>query len=133
MSSTLRAGQRTYMQFDIPATELAAGTVMELVAPHAGYIEELVTSVETAIGTGGTIDVKTGDALAVTVAGLQQTIANSATKGTRQTTTATTSSTTRAVAKGDRIGIVPSAAFASAGAMTGHLVINTADTDPQAA
>lgn len=124
------AGKLTYLPFTIPQTELLAPTVIELVAPEAGYIEALITTVQTAVTTGGTITVKSGDALATTVAGSVQTIGDAATKGTRQTTTTTSGSSTREVAEGARIGIEPSAAFATAGAIAGVLVIRSIDLSP---
>lgn len=128
---SLKAGEVRFIPFNVGATELAAGTVQDLVAPEAGYLTELVTTVQTAIVTGGVLTVKTGDALGTTVAGLAQTIADSATKGTRQTTAATSGSATRYVAKGERIGIEPSAAFNGGGAMSGHLTLSSADVSPQ--
>jgi hypothetical protein len=124
------AGKLTYLQFRIPSVELLAGTVIELVAPEAGFIEKLITTVQTAVTTGGTVTVKTGDALATTVAGSVQTIADAATKGTRQTTTTTSGSSTREVAAGARIGIEPSAGFATAGEMAGIVVIRSIDLSP---
>lgn len=126
----LKAGTEVHIPFNIGATELAAGTVFDMIAPIDGVIEILRTTVQTAIGTGGVLTVKTGDALATTVAGLAQTIADSATKGTRQNTTSTAGSSTRVVTAGTRVGIEPSAAFASAGAMSGILVFRSADVSP---
>lgn len=127
---SLKAGTTRIIPFNIGATELAAGTVQDLIAPEAGIIEQLVTTVQTAIVTGGVLTVKTGDALATTVGGLAQTIADSATKGTRQTTNATAGSSTREVAAGARIGIEPSAAFNGGGAMSGHLVLRSSNISP---
>lgn len=118
----------TYVQFAINTTDLAANTDQELISPVDGYIVEMGTIIQAAVTTGGTIAVKTGAALANTVAGLTQTIANAATKGTRQTTTATAKSTTRKVAKGERIGL-DLTSFATAGAVNGYLKIAAADTD----
>lgn len=119
-------GNAIRVQFDIPQTELLAGTAIELIAPTDGYIVGLETTVQTAITTGGDISVKTGDALGTTVAGITQTIANGATKGTRKFSSSTRDSTTTVVKKGDRVAI-QSASFASAGAIKGTLVFSTAD------
>lgn len=127
---SLKAGTIRYLPFFINQTDLLAGTAAELIAPENGYITGLSTTVQVAITTGGDIDVKTGDALGTTVAGLTQAIANSATKGTRQRTTATAGSSTRYVAKGARIGVVPSAAFDTGGAVSGLVEFESADTSP---
>lgn len=126
----LTTGLKRAIPFDIPATELAAGTTIELVAPQAGYLDELVTIVQTAIVTGGAITVLTGDAGGTTVAGLSATIADAAAKGSRVTAAATAGSSTRYVAKGDRIQVVPAAAFNGGGAVRGHLVLSDADVSP---
>lgn len=127
---SLKAGTIRYLPWNLNQTDLLAPTDFELVAPENGYITALVSTVQVAVTTGGTLDVKTGDALATTVAGLQQTIADAATKGTRQRTTATAGSSTRYVAKGARIAIVAAAAFATAGAMQGFVEFESADTSP---
>lgn len=121
-------GQRRYIDFSIPATELAAGTTIELVAPQAGSIEELHLVVQTAIVTGGAVTVKVGT---TDVAGLSITVADSATKGTTYSDTPTAGSSTKQVAKGGRIQIVPAAAFNGGGALSGVLVINDAQADPE--
>lgn len=120
---SLKMGQDVHVQFSIPQTELLAGTAIEVIAPVDGYIKELYTTVQTAVTTGGvvTVEVET-----VAVAGLSITVADAATKGTVQSGTPTAGSSTRAVSKGDRIEIIPSAAFDTAGALAGFLTINTA-------
>lgn len=128
---SLNAGYPEFLFFKIPATELSAGTSIELVSPWTGVIDELCTIVQTAIVTGGPITVLAGAGGAVAVAGLSVTIANSATKGTVQTDTPTPGSTTRNVTKGDRIQIVPDAAFNGGGAVDGYLKINAVDLTPQ--
>lgn len=126
----LKTGLKTFLAFVIPQTELLAPTVIELVAPCDGYIDVLRLTIQTAITTGGNIVVKHGDALATTVAGIDITIADSATKGTRYEDTSTPGSSTRFVNKGDRIGIEPSAGFATGGAVNGVLEISEADVSP---
>lgn len=127
---SLKAGALVYLQFAINQTDLLAGTSAELIAPCDGVVTGASVTVQAAVTTGGDITVLTGPAGATTVAGLTVTIADAATKGTVVSDTATVGSTTRKVSKGDRIQVVPSAAFATAGAVNGHLVIATADTSP---
>lgn len=109
-----------YLPFDIPASELAAGTTIELVSPVAGTITKMQTTVQTAIVTGGAITAKVGT---TDITGLSITVADSATKGTRQSDTPTAGDDTDVVAVGDRIQIVPDAAFNGGGAVSGVLTI----------
>nr|WP_316651543.1 hypothetical protein [uncultured Gellertiella sp.] len=118
----------TILIFAIAQTDLVANTGHEIVSPVDGYIYELRTIVQDAITTGGTVTVKTGDALANTVAGLSVAIASAAAKGVRAVGTPTPKSTTRKVSKGDRIQIA-TANFATAGSIRGYLKIAAADTD----
>jgi hypothetical protein len=113
-------GGAVYIPFVIGATELSAGTPTELIAPCAGRIARLRTTVQAAIVTGGavTVDVNT-----VAVDGLSITVADSATVGTRQTDTPTAGHATAVVAAGDRIEIIPAAAFNGGGALAGVLEI----------
>lgn len=127
---SLKAGQRVFLPFYFDATDLSAGTNQELIAPVTGFIVGIKTVVQVAIVTGGDITVKTGDALAVTVAGLTATIANSAAAGSRVSDTPTDGSSTRAVTEGDRIAILAAAAFNGGGAVRGLLVIDTANVSP---
>lgn len=106
--------------FVIPSVELLAGTSIELVSPVAGEIEGLSVIVQTAIDTGGDVTVKSGT---TDVDGLSCTVASAATKGTVVRDTSTAGHASRAVAAGGRIQIVPSAAFATAGALNGVLDI----------
>jgi hypothetical protein len=126
---SIKVGFAARLQFAFNQVDLLAGTTQELIAPEDGYLTELQTTIQVAITTGGTIGVKTDDTLATTVAGIAQTIANAATKGTRQNTKATVGSVTRRVLKGQRIGIT-AASFATAGALSGYIVINSADESP---
>lgn len=108
------------IHFAIPSTELLAGTAIELISPVAGEIERLSVIVQTAIDTGGDVTVKSG---ATDVDGLTCTVANAATKGTVVRDASTAGHASRVVAAGGRIQIVPSAAFATAGALNGVLDI----------
>lgn len=127
---SLKAGALVYVQFAINQTDLLAGTSAELIAPCDGVITDLDVTVQAAITTGGDVTVKTGDAGATTVAGVSIAVATSATKGTRYTDSATAGSATRKVSKGDRIQVVPSAAFDTGGAISGFVTIATADVSP---
>ncbi len=111
--------QKIYIPFIIPATELSAGTTIELVSPVAGSISKLHTVVNTAIVTGGAVTVKVGT---TDVVGLSVTVADAATKGTTQSDTPTGGGT-EVVAVGSRIQIVPAAAFTGGGALNGILEI----------
>lgn len=119
---TLYMGGNVNLPFTIPATELSAGTTIELVCPAAGVIAGLRTIVQTAIVTGGDVTVKIGT---TDVVGLTCTVADAAAKGSVVSDTPTEPSVTRTVAEGDRIQIVPAAAFNGGGALAGVLTINT--------
>lgn len=94
---TLHMGSNIIVPFQINQTDLLAGTSCEI-----------------------TVKVGTTD-----VDGLTVTVANSATKGTTLVDTPTSRHDSRKVAKGWRIQVVPAAAFDTAGAVNGYLVINT--------
>lgn len=120
---SLIMGTNYHVPFTIPQTELLAGTSIEVIAPVDGFISEVSGIVQTAIGTGGDITVKIGT---TDVPGLTLTFADSATKGTVVTDTPSAGpASARQVSKGDRIQVVPAAAFATAGAVNGHISINT--------
>lgn len=108
------------IHFVIPQTELLAGTAIELVSPVAGEVEGMSVIVQTAIDTGGDVTVAVG---VTAVDGLTCTVANAAAKGAVVRDTSTAGHASRAVAAGGRIQIVPSAAFATAGALNGVLDI----------
>ena len=109
-----------YVPFDIPATELAAGTTIEVISPVAGQVVMMKTIIQTAIVTGGDITAKVGT---TDIAGLSITVANSATKGTVQSDSIAATVATGAVAEGDRLQIVPSSGFNGGGAVSGYLKI----------
>lgn len=112
-----------YVPFSIPATELSAGTTIEIVSPVVGTIIKLQTIVQTAIVTGGVITVKIGT---IDVLGLSVTVADAATKGTVITDIATGGDSTDDLVVGSRIQIVPSAAFNGGGEIRGMLTIQIA-------
>ena len=122
---SIEAGSKRFLQFAINETDTLAGTAAELIAPEAGYLTGLDVIVQKAITTGGAVTVEING---VAVTGLTVTVADSATKGTRYSDTATAGSSTRTVAKGDRITVTPAAAFNTAGAISGHLTLVSALT-----
>lgn len=131
MASSLNYGMPDVtVQWFLNTTDLAANTDQELVCPCDGYIKEIRAIVQAAVTTGGTIQVKTGAALATTVAGAVITVGDAATKGTTYVATATAGSATRKVSKGDRIGL-DLTSFATAGALQGSLIIESADNYKQ--
>lgn len=119
---SLFMGQDFHLQFSIPQTELLAGTAIDLVAPVDGFVSGMGVVVQTAVTTGGTV---TANVNGNAVDGLSVEVENSATKGTVVTDGPTAAHPSRVVKKGDRISIVPSAAFDTAGALNGYITINT--------
>lgn len=109
-----------HLPFFISATDLSAGTAIDLVSPVSGSIQRLTTIVTTAIVTGGDVTAAVG---ATAVAGLACTIADAAAKGSVVTDTPTAGDASLTVAAGDRIQIVPAAAFNGGGAVNGYLEI----------
>jgi hypothetical protein len=131
---TLKAGNPgEHIQFFVNTTDLAANKAQELIAPCDGWIGAIRTNVQATITTGGTVTVKTGPALAVTVANLSHAISVLTVGDVKQTvlTDRQRGDATCYVTKGTRISI-QLASFATAGAFNGYLSIATADTSPQA-
>ena len=121
---SMEMGENVPVQFTIPQTELLAATPIEVVAPVAGFIREASVIVQTAVTTGGVVTFKVGT---TDVDGLSLTVADGATKGTVVGPDEPTAfDDSRKVTKGQRIQVVPSAAFDTAGALAGVLIINTA-------
>lgn len=114
------ADRTVFIPYTIPATELAAGTSIELVSPVSGVVRRNTTVVQTAIVTGGDITVNLD---ATAIVGLTNTIADAAAKGSVVTDTPTLGDATTSVAAGQRIQIVPAAAFNGGGAVSGILEI----------
>jgi hypothetical protein len=114
------ASRSVFVPWAINETDTLAGTSAEVVSPGAGRIVRNTTIVQKAVTTGGDVTVAVG---VTAVAGLACTIADAATKGTVVTDTPTAGDATALVAAGDRIQIVPAAAFATAGALGGVLEI----------
>lgn len=116
-------GKDYVLPFSINQTDLLAGTAYEIVAPADGFIEELQVVVQAAVTTGGAVTVNKNG---VAVTGLSATVANAATKGTVVTDKPDKTSETRKFSKGDRLSIVPAAAFDTAGAINGNLLVRCA-------
>jgi hypothetical protein len=127
---SIQAGELRHLFWEANATDLAAGTTQEIVAPFDGYIEEAACIVQTAIVTGGDVTFATGDALGTTVNGLTLTVADAAAKGARVTDTPTAGHASRAVTKGMRIGVLLAAAFNGGGALRGYIAVRSADLAP---
>lgn len=127
MTGTLYAGEKFFLPFIINQTDLLAGTPFQIVAPCDGYVEEVQSVVQVAVGTGGALTVEIGG---VAVAGLSVVIADAAAAGDVDSDTPTAKSATRAFSKGDVIEVIPAAAFATSGAVNGNIICNTVDTDP---
>lgn len=102
--------------FQISSTDLLAHTTQQFIAPCDGVITELVTIVQTAVTTGGTIKVQING---VDVSGATITVANSATVGTVQHGFAN-GGTTAAIKENDVVTLV-TASFATAGALNGMI------------
>jgi hypothetical protein len=119
---SVKIGSAGAIPFFINETDLLAGTAQDLVAPCDGHLDAIQCIVQKDVTTGGNITVNIGT---TAVVGLAAVIANGATKGTRVTDTPTLPSATRSFSKGDRISVVPDAAFATAGAVNGNLLFNT--------
>ncbi|OFX03273.1 MAG: hypothetical protein A3E78_12100 [Alphaproteobacteria bacterium RIFCSPHIGHO2_12_FULL_63_12] len=105
--------------FFINQTDLLAPTAAALVAPCAGYITGLKSVVQVAITTGGAITV---EANTVAVVGLSVTHADADAAGVVKTDSVERIAT-GLVAAGDDITVTPAAAFATAGAVNGHIEI----------
>lgn len=126
--STLVAGDKRHIAFNINTTDVAANTAQYLHCPFDGYILEILTAVQAVVTTGGTIKVQTATAANLSdlkdVTGATVTVANGAVAGIRATGKATGTQANIKVSKGDLIKIVP-ASFATAGAISGLVTINT--------
>lgn len=110
-----------------PQTELLAGTPIDFIAPQSGFVVALRTIVQTAVTTGGVVTLKIGT---TDVPGISITVADAATKGTVQEAVATAGADGRWVEKGDRMQIIGSAAFATAGALGWDVEFNSSQPNP---
>lgn len=105
------------LSYMINQVDLLAPTAQDFICPVAGTITAHRTVVQAAVTTGGTLQPQINT---VSITGGVATVANAATKGTRNAGTAITALNT--VAVNDRISILP-AAFATAGAVNGEIDI----------
>lgn len=120
-AASAAASRSIFLPWSINETDTLAGTSAELVAPGSGRIVRNTVIVQKAVTTGGDVTVNVGT---TPVAGLTCTIADGAAKGAVVTDTPTAGDATTLVAAGDRIQIVPAAAFNTAGAVSGVLEIS---------
>jgi len=109
------------IDFNIEATELAAGTSEYVASPVYGFVSKATTVVQTGVGTGGAITVEIATAA---VAGLSVVVASSASVGDIDTDTPTAEfGPTGEIAKDGAIEIVVASAFATSGALNGFLEV----------
>lgn len=121
--SEMFAGTDIYIPYNINETDTLAGTSQEIVAPTDGFIRSITNIVQKAVTTGGTVKVAVGT---TDVVGAVVTVPDGAAKGSILTASTTKDHDTRKVSKGQRIQIIPHANFNTAGAVSGHIVLNTA-------
>ena len=112
--------RKLYLPFFIGQVDLLAGTAAQLVSPVAGNVTGLTTVVQTAVTTGGPITV---DVDGTPVVGLSAVIADGAVVGHIVSDAPTNQDASRAVAALQRIQVIPDAAFATAGAVSGFVEI----------
>lgn len=124
MPGTKAWGNTIPLPYEINATDLAAGTSFEMIAPITGIIKGFSNTIQVAIVTGGAIKLAIGT---TDVVGASITVADAATKGTVQTVDATVPSATRSVTKGDRVQIIPAAAFNGGGAVNGFVEFSSGE------
>lgn len=115
-----REPRRLFLEYFISETDTLAGTSAELICPVTGAVTQNQVIVQKAVTTGGDVTVNVG---ATPVTGLTNTVADAAAKGTIVTDVPTPGHATTVVAAGGRLQVVPAAAFATAGAISGVLEI----------
>lgn len=106
----VRKNGKVYLMDRMLEAAVDAGTSHNIVCPVAGNITKLTTICQAGVTTGGAITVEVNT---TAVDGLSLTIADSSAEGDVDTDTPTAGHATTAVAVGDRIEIIPAAAFAS--------------------
>lgn len=121
VKNKLISSAKERINFSIAQTPLLAGTSAELVATADGYITGLFTSVTTGVTTGGAVTVEVNG---TAVAGLSVAVADGSSVGDVDSDTIDHGVPTARVRAGDRIEVIPAADFATAGALTGTLVID---------
>lgn len=125
MQDGVRLAPSVVLEKEIDQTRLLAGTSVYTVTPKAGIVERMTSVVTTAVTTGGdiTLEIET-----VAVSGLTVVVADAAAVGDIDTDVPTTldgSSTTNYVAALGDLEIIPASAFATAGALSVQIEINT--------
>jgi hypothetical protein len=105
--------QNVIIQNEFNQTDLLAGTTHFMVAPIKGTIKRVGFTTTVAIGTGASITAEVND---VAVAGLAVVVPDSALVNSKYEDAPTAGSLTAQVAVGDKIEIIPGAAFATSGA-----------------
>lgn len=133
---SLKMGETRQFIVEYSEADLIANTVKYIPIPYSGWALHLRSVVGKAITTGGTITLATAKlseanppTTYTTIAGLTQTIANSAAVGKSQTTTSTLNDDSAQVAAGDVLRITP-ASFATAGKVSLVFSINSANNQP---
>lgn len=104
----VRNNGKVFIQDHMLEAAVDAGTSLELVSPVAGNITKLTTVARGTITTGGAITVEVNT---TAVDGLSVTVADASSAGDVDSDTPTAGHATTAVAVGDRIEIIPEAAF----------------------
>lgn len=113
--------RKVFLPFAINETDTLAGTSAELVSPVAGAITLMQVIVQKAVTTGGPVTAAVG---VTAVAGLSCVIPDAAAKGSVVSDAPTLADATTLVSVGSRIQVVPDAAFATAGAVSGYVEIS---------
>lgn len=104
----VRNNGKFYLTGTMLEAAVDAGTAKNIVSPVAGNISKLTTISQGTITTGGAITVEVNTAA---VNGLSVTVADGAVEGEVDSDTPTAGHASTAVAVGDRIEIIPAAAF----------------------
>ena len=99
---------KVFLQDHMLEAAIDAGTALELVSPVAGRISKVTTIARGTITTGGGITVEINT---VAVTGLSVTVADGAAAGEVDSDTPAAETATAVVAAGDRIEVIPAAAF----------------------
>lgn len=110
------------LPFVLEQVSLLAGTTAaaELISPVEGVVTKMAVVVRAAVTTGGTV---TAALTTTTIDGLAVAVADAATKGTTATDTPTAGHASTLVSKDQRIQIIPSNDFDTAGAVEGYIEI----------
>ncbi|MEQ9416659.1 MAG: hypothetical protein RJQ08_03850 [Salinisphaeraceae bacterium] len=111
--------QKVFLPWQYGATQINAGTSWELVSPVYGDIVGIRSTIQIAFTTGGDVTVEVNT---TAVDGLSMAVGTDA-AGVRDSDTPTAGHATRAIAPGDRIEVIGSSGFDSAGALNGVLEI----------